>query len=66
MMERWLCFSCVKNATADAVKKLQSGLPADSAFSGEVEFWDHNTKMLQTAARVNGELDWSRPCRVII
>ncbi|KAF4689067.1 UDP-N-acetylglucosamine pyrophosphorylase [Perkinsus olseni] len=53
MMERWLCFSCVKNATADAVKKLQSGLPADSAFSGEVEFWDHNTKMLQTAAKAN-------------
>ena len=49
VLPRWLCYSCVKNSTADAVGKAKCGLPPDCAYSGEVEFFKANEEMLRIA-----------------
>ena len=47
--ERKLCFSAVKNNLADAAKKQQAGLPAESASTGEEDLYDLHRRYLQAA-----------------
>lgn len=49
-LDRWLCFSSVKNQAADAALKLKSGGVPDSAFTGECDIYSCYSKMLSTAA----------------
>mmetsp|Transcript_43328 Transcript_43328/g.67885 ORF Transcript_43328/g.67885 Transcript_43328/m.67885 type:complete len:244 (+) Transcript_43328:806-1537(+) len=48
-LDRWICFSPVKNNINDAKGKAEKGLPAESASSGERDAMALNAKLLQLA-----------------
>eukprot|EP00745_Piridium_sociabile_P040740 TRINITY_DN79056_c0_g2_i2.p1 TRINITY_DN79056_c0_g2~~TRINITY_DN79056_c0_g2_i2.p1 ORF type:complete len:346 (-),score=41.39 TRINITY_DN79056_c0_g2_i2:130-1026(-) len=50
-MERWLCFSAVKNNVKDAAAKSAQGLPCESAFSGEADAYSTSARMFKLAAK---------------
>ncbi|KAH0481256.1 MAG: hypothetical protein KVP17_004243 [Porospora cf. gigantea B] len=50
-LPRWACFSTVKNNTIDAAAKLKAGGVPESAFSGEVELFECNCRLLDIASR---------------
>jgi hypothetical protein len=45
-MERWLCFSAVKNNLVDAAKKFRDTGVAESAASGEADMYNVHRKKL--------------------
>lgn len=62
-MERWLCFTAVKNNIADAALKAKDGMPPDSAFSAEADVYNCNSKLLEIVARSQmvEEVDIAQP-----
>jgi UDP-sugar pyrophosphorylase len=48
-LDRWLCFSAVKNNVADAAAKASKGLPAESAGSAESDAMALNARLLRLA-----------------
>eukprot|EP01054_Gregarina_sp_Poly1_P003758 Gregarina_sp_Poly_1__3757@NODE_2113_length_2665_cov_900_628176_g1363_i0_p1_GENE_NODE_2113_length_2665_cov_900_628176_g1363_i0NODE_2113_length_2665_cov_900_628176_g1363_i0_p1_ORF_typecomplete_len582_score68_03UDPGP/PF01704_18/4_6e68_NODE_2113_length_2665_cov_900_628176_g1363_i08242569 len=50
VLDRWFCFSTVKNNMKDAALKLRSSLPGESAFTADAEFYDSACRCLQFAA----------------
>lgn len=48
-LDRWLCFSAVKNNIVDAAGKV--GVPAESAYTGESDFYHANAQLLEIAAK---------------
>lgn len=53
-LDRWACFSTVKNNIDDAAAKSRAGLPPECAFSAEADFYAANCKYLALAAESNG------------
>jgi len=49
MMDRWACFTCVKNAVADAAAKYRMGLPSECALYCEANIYLQNAKLLRIA-----------------
>eukprot|EP01053_Blabericola_migrator_P005833 Blabericola_migrator_1__5832@NODE_2952_length_2175_cov_340_474858_g1847_i0_p2_GENE_NODE_2952_length_2175_cov_340_474858_g1847_i0NODE_2952_length_2175_cov_340_474858_g1847_i0_p2_ORF_typecomplete_len346_score55_31UDPGP/PF01704_18/4_1e22_NODE_2952_length_2175_cov_340_474858_g1847_i0761038 len=54
VLDRWFCFSTVKNNIKDAGVKLQSGLPGESAFTADAEFYQAAVQCFEHAARKVG------------
>jgi hypothetical protein len=48
-LDRWLCFSPVKNHHADAAKKAAAGGPPESASTGEADMYAASARMLRAA-----------------
>mmetsp|Transcript_8573 Transcript_8573/g.25264 ORF Transcript_8573/g.25264 Transcript_8573/m.25264 type:complete len:657 (-) Transcript_8573:608-2578(-) len=48
-IDRWLCFSPVKNNVEDAAKKAAAGTPPESASTGEADMYNASAEMLRRA-----------------
>jgi len=48
-MDRFMCFTCVKNSIEEALPKVKAGQPADTALSAEADVYNSNAKLLQLA-----------------
>eukprot|EP00921_Rhytidocystis_pertsovi_P003271 GHVQ01005512.1.p1 GENE.GHVQ01005512.1~~GHVQ01005512.1.p1 ORF type:complete len:680 (-),score=101.65 GHVQ01005512.1:659-2698(-) len=48
-MNRWQCFSAVKNCIDEAAKKTLSGSPGECAFSAEMDYYFNNKRQLEMA-----------------
>ncbi|PFH37452.1 UDP-sugar pyrophospharylase [Besnoitia besnoiti] len=53
-LERWFCYSCVKNNVADAAAKVKQGIPPECALSGEADVYRNNARLLAFAAESAG------------
>jgi len=49
MMDRWVSFTCVKNAVVDAAVKYRAGLPSECALYCEAHLYRQNAKLLRLA-----------------
>lgn len=58
-MDRFMCFTCVKNSFDEAIAKVKAGQPADTALSCEADVYNSNVKLLQLA----GVQFYSRPIK---
>eukprot|EP01055_Gregarina_sp_Pseudo9_P004650 Gregarina_sp_Pseudo_9__4649@NODE_483_length_2733_cov_157_210468_g455_i0_p1_GENE_NODE_483_length_2733_cov_157_210468_g455_i0NODE_483_length_2733_cov_157_210468_g455_i0_p1_ORF_typecomplete_len598_score67_73UDPGP/PF01704_18/8_1e69_NODE_483_length_2733_cov_157_210468_g455_i0541796 len=54
VLDRWFCFSTVKNNIKDAATKLKSKLPGESAFTADAEFYQAACKCLEYAMKKSG------------
>ncbi|KEP59974.1 UNVERIFIED_CONTAM: UDP-sugar pyrophospharylase [Hammondia hammondi] len=63
-LDRWFCYSCVKNDAEDARQKAVKGIPPECALSGESDFYANNARLLALAAESVGarvEIGESKP-----
>uniref|UniRef100_A0A0G4FXV9 UTP-monosaccharide-1-phosphate uridylyltransferase n=1 Tax=Chromera velia CCMP2878 TaxID=1169474 RepID=A0A0G4FXV9_9ALVE len=60
-LDRWFCYSVVKNDPLEAAKKQKDGLPPDCPFSGEAAIYNGSARMLRIAAETCGH-----PCRFAV
>jgi len=60
-LERWFCFSTVKNNTVDAATRAKNGIPPEAAFSGEADHFAAGAKMLKLAGECVGASPLSVP-----
>lgn len=60
-MDRWFCFSCVKNNITDAAIKFSAGIPPESASSAEAAFYINNLKCLAMALPKKSEFVVVKP-----
>eukprot|EP01057_Protomagalhaensia_wolfi_P004698 Protomagalhaensia_wolfi_Nauph_80__4697@NODE_486_length_2443_cov_408_004576_g366_i0_p1_GENE_NODE_486_length_2443_cov_408_004576_g366_i0NODE_486_length_2443_cov_408_004576_g366_i0_p1_ORF_typecomplete_len592_score163_80UDPGP/PF01704_18/1_4e70_NODE_486_length_2443_cov_408_004576_g366_i0441777 len=54
VLDRWFCFSTVKNNIKDAATKIASKLSGESAFTADAEFYYASAKCLEIAASKAG------------
>ncbi|KFG50710.1 UDP-sugar pyrophospharylase, partial [Toxoplasma gondii RUB] len=63
-LDRWFCYSCVKNDAEDARQKAVKGIPPECALSGEADLYANNMGLLARAAESVGarvEIGESKP-----
>ncbi|CBZ55779.1 putative UDP-N-acetylglucosamine pyrophosphorylase [Neospora caninum Liverpool] len=53
-LDRWFCYSSVKNNAADAKQKIAAGIPPECALSGEADLYWSNARLLALAAESAG------------
>lgn len=60
-LDRFMCFTCVKNSIEEALPKVKKGQPADTALSAEADLYNSNVQLLKLAGCTVGppsEVSW--------